>query len=386
VDPLKAREPAASRNPEPRLTVIIVNYESWPDVIRLVDSLTSDAEFAPGRCRVVVVDNASRGPIPEAISVARPGLELIARPDNGGFAVGVNSGWRTARSRWLLVLNPDVEITTGFLGRVFARLDHYEVDPSGPPGIVGFGLQNPDGSPQGSVGAFPSLGRSIWEQFLPRTRRKYQPGWRIRAGAVDWVTGACMLVYTPMIAELGGMDEDFFLYHEEVAFSRVARDRGWRVEYDPSVSVIHRHPLQNRPISPKMRIITRHSKLLYFRKHLPRWQFWTLSVIVTLEAAVQKLWSQCQGRQDEVRAWQTIAEVACRFRRGVSPRGRAIRELAESATSPACDREDEPASGPGPSPACSTKAPASLPGSARRHRGRPRSGPALLEHRKDGTA
>ena len=386
MNPLQARQSAKSRSPEPRLTVIIVNYESWPDVVRLVESLTSEAEFASGRCQVVVVDNASRGPIPEAISGEPPGLRIVARPDNGGFAVGVNAGWRAARSRWLLVLNPDVEITAGFLRRVFTRLDHYEADPSGPPGIVGFGLQNPDGSPQGSVGAFPTLARSIWEQFLPRSRRKYQPGWRIRPGAVDWVTGACMLVNTPMIAELGGMDEDFFLYHEEVAFSRVARERGWRVEYDPSVSVVHRHPLQNRAISPKMRIITRHSKLLYFRKHLPCWQFWTLSAIVAIEAAIQGLWSRCQGRQDEVRAWQTIAEVARRLRRGISLRGRAILELAESAAAPECERGAGPASAAGTNPSCSPKAPASLQRSARMHRGRPGTGAAPLEPRKDGTA
>ena len=117
----------------------------------------------------------------------------------------------------MLVLNPDVEISAGFLGHVLRRLDRYEADPRGLPGIVGFGLRNPDGSPQGSVGAFPSLVRSFWEQFLPRSRRKYQPGWRIRPGAVDWVTGACMLVNPELFDEIGGMDEDFFLYHEEVA-------------------------------------------------------------------------------------------------------------------------------------------------------------------------
>ncbi len=386
MEPLPSRRPEESSGPEPRLTVIIVNYESWPDVARLVESLISDAEFASGECRVVVVDNDSRGPIPELFSHRPQGLEFIARSDNGGFAVGVNTGWRTARSRWLLVLNPDVETTTGFLGRVSARLDHYEADPSGTPGIVGFGLRNADDSPQGSVGAFPSLARSLWEQFLPRSRRKYQPGWRIRPGAVDWVTGACMLLNSRMIADLGGMDEDFFLYHEEVAFCRVARRRGWRVVYDPSVSVVHRHPLQNRTISPKMRIVTRHSKLLYFLKHLPRWQFWTLTAIVIIEATVQELWSRCQGRRDEVRAWQTIAEVARRLRRGIPLRGRAILELAESATMPDCECEGEPASEAGTYPAFSRRGPASLQGSARMHRGRQRSGAAPLEHRKEGTA
>src|SRR5262249_53893219 len=153
-----------------------------------------------------------------------------------------------AQSPWLLVLNPDVEIARGFLNQVFARLEQYETDPGGPPGIVGFGLLNPDSSPQGSVGVFPSLTRSLWEQFLPRSRRKYQPGWRVQPGPVDWVTGACMLASREMMATLGGMDEDFFLYYEEVAFCWAAHQRGWRVEYDPSVSVVHRHPLQNRAI------------------------------------------------------------------------------------------------------------------------------------------
>ncbi len=248
--------------------------------------------------------------------------------------MGVNAGWRVSESRWLLVLNPDVEISNGFLGHVLRRLDHYEADPSGVPGIVGFGLRNPDGSPQGSVGAFPSLARSIWEQFLPRSRRKYQPGWRIRPGAVDWVTGACMLVNPELFDEIGGMDEDFFLYHEEVALSRVARARGWRVEYDPSVSVIHRHPLQNRAISPKMRIITRHSKLLYFRKHLPYWQFWSLTAIVAAEAAIRGRWALVQGQQAESRAWRTIAGLARQFRREIPVRGRDVLTLAEWATDP----------------------------------------------------
>jgi N-acetylglucosaminyl-diphospho-decaprenol L-rhamnosyltransferase len=324
-------EGSASR---PRLTILIVNYESWPDVVRLVASLRDEPDVGSGECEVVVVDNASRGPIPVELRDRPPGLRLIARPDNGGFAVGVNAGWRAATSPWLLVLNPDIEIARGFVRRILARLDHFEAQEGGPAGIVGFGLLNPDGSPQGSVGSFPSLGRSICEQFIPRSRRKYQPAWRIRPGRVDWVTGACMLVNAAVMSDLGGMDEDFFLYHEEVAFSRVAQGRGWRVEFDPSVSVVHRHPLQNRPISPKMRVITRHSKLLYFRKHLPGWQFRTLVAFVRLESAIRGRWSAVRGRRDERRAWDVIGAVARRLRRGDSVRGRDVLALAESVAWP----------------------------------------------------
>ena len=241
--------PRAGRGP--LLTVIIVNYNGWSDVLRLVEELAATAEVAMGVCEVVVVDNSSQGPIPGELSRPRPGIRLIVRDDNGGFAVGVNAGWRVARSRWLLVLNPDVEVPEGALEQVVARAERYEADPDTAPGVIGFGLRNPDGSRQPSVGTFPSLSRTFREQLIPRSRRKYQPGWRIRPGSVAWVTGACMLVNSRLLDVLGGMDEDFFLYHEEVALCRSAHGLGWRVDYDPSVEVVHLRPLQNRAISPK---------------------------------------------------------------------------------------------------------------------------------------
>lgn len=112
----------------PRLSVIIVNYESWPDVKKLAASLAKEPEFASGRCEIVVVDNASRGSMPETFSLHRVGQRVVFRPDNGGFAAGVNAGWRVAQSRWLLILNPDVEVASGFLGQVFTRLDRFETD------------------------------------------------------------------------------------------------------------------------------------------------------------------------------------------------------------------------------------------------------------------
>ncbi len=325
----RSRENPGSAS-RPRLTIVIVNYESWADTIRLLGSLASEPEVHSGVCEVVVVDNASSGPVPTELSDPRPGIRLIARTDNGGFAAGVNAGWHAAHSPWLLVLNPDVELAAGFVHRIFDRLDQYDARGAEAPGIVGFGLQNADGSTQGSVGRFPSLARSIREQFIPRSRRKYQPAWRSRAGRVDWVTGACMLINASLIAEVGGMDEDFFLYHEEVALCRVAERRGWRVEFDPTVSVVHRYPLQNRAISPKMRVITRHSKLLYFRKHLPRWEFRTLAAIVRLESAIRGGWSVLGGRREEAGAWAAIAGIADRLRRGGSVRGREVLLAAES--------------------------------------------------------
>ncbi len=342
LQPIRLKDGSAYR---PRLTIIIVNYESWPDVVRLARSLRGEPELGSGACEVVVVDNASQGPTPAEIGEISPAFRMISRPDNGGFAVGVNAGWRDSHGPWLLVLNPDVEIAPGFLRRILERLDRYESGPEGPPGIVGFGLLNPDGSPQGSVGAFPNLARSMLEQLRPRSRRKYRPAGKVQAGCVEWVTGACMLVNTTLMREVGGMDEDFFLYHEEVAFSRVAQARGWRVEFDPAVRVVHRHPLQNRAISPKMRVITRHSKLLYFRKHLPRWQFRTMAAIVRWESAIRRRWAAARGRPDEARAWAGIGKVARRLRRGEPVRGRDVLLLAESIAIPSASARKFPVPG-----------------------------------------
>jgi N-acetylglucosaminyl-diphospho-decaprenol L-rhamnosyltransferase len=334
---VEAQKP--STFPLPILSVVIVNYRSWPDVLRLVDSLAGSAEVSAGHSEIVVVDNASPEPVPNELRIPRSGVRLVARAENGGFSAGVNAGWHAARGSWLLILNPDIVPGPGLLDQVDRRIGEFESRGAGPPGVVGFELRNPDGSRQPSVGAFPGLIRTGWEQLIPRDRRKYQPDWRLRAGPVDWVTGACMLVNGGLLDEVGGMDEDFFLYYEEVALCRSARDRGWIVEYDPSVSAIHLRPLQNRPISPKMRVVTRHSKLLYFRKHLPAWQFAALCTTVKAEARLRGTLSRLRGRAIEARSWLAVLRVARLLQAGKDLRGRAVLSLAGEAEDPAEESE-----------------------------------------------
>jgi N-acetylglucosaminyl-diphospho-decaprenol L-rhamnosyltransferase len=330
--------PDVPDNPEParrpRITAVIVNYGAWAETASLVTALAESPEVRSGICEVVVVDNASNGPVPEVLRRPPPGVRLITRPNNGGFAVGVNAGWHAAHGPWLLVLNPDVEVSEGWLGRVLARVRHYEAHTAdaGAPGVVGFALLNPDGSRQPSVGVFPSLGRAIREQVIPRSRRKYQAIWRTRPGPVDWVTGACLLVNVRLLEATGGLDEEFFLYYEEVALCRSAARLGFRVEYDPSVEAVHQKPLQNRPITPRMRVITRHSKLLYFRKHLPRWQFRALAAVVGMEARVRGGWARLRGQTVNDRAWLAIDMVRRELQAGHRFGGPDVLALADSVT------------------------------------------------------
>lgn len=328
--PEDRRPTPASPPRSPLVTAVIVNYNAWSDVSALVGSLADSPEVAQGLCEVVVVDNASEGPIPSAFRSDRKGVRLIARGDNGGFAVGVNTGWRASQSPWLLLLNPDVVAGDRLLSDVVEQVRRFEQDCPSAPGVVGFALRNPDGSHQPSVGTFPNLARTVREQLIPRSRRKYQAVWRTRPGPVAWVTGACMLVHGRMLEALDGMDEEFFLYYEEVALCRAARRLGWRVEYDPSIEVVHLRPLQNRPVTPKMRVITRHSKLLYFRKHLPRWQFLGLCGVVAAEARVRGVWATIRGRADDARSWRAVVRVERALRAGASLGGRDVLALADA--------------------------------------------------------
>ena len=90
---LSPRDTSGASGPrEPLLTVVVVNYNSWPDVARLVTSLAAEPEVAAGTCEVVVVDNASPEAAPAGISWPERGFRLLARRENDGFAGGVNAG------------------------------------------------------------------------------------------------------------------------------------------------------------------------------------------------------------------------------------------------------------------------------------------------------
>lgn len=342
MNPSTVQNDPADRPTNPELAVVIVNYNGWPDVVRLVSTLIESPKVLEGRCEIIVVDNASDSPLPDVFLAGRPGLRLVLRVENGGFAAGVNAGWRSTRAGWLLLLNPDIVAGADLIDRVVARISHDRARSDGPPGVVGFGLRNQDGTRQPSVGVDPNLWRSLRGLFIPRARRKYQPAWRTKGGEVPWVTGACALVDAALLQTVGGMDDDFFLYYEEVALCRSARTLGRRVEYDPSLEVVHLRPLQDRPITPTLRIITRHSKLLYFRKHLPHWQFAWLSRIVAVESATRGAWAKGRGLAVEARAWRTIGRLARALRRGEPILGRAVLALAEASVGQTSGMRREP--------------------------------------------
>jgi GT2 family glycosyltransferase len=296
------------------LSVVIVNYHNWEQTAFLVEQLRASYVMQEGRAEVVIVDNHSP-PNPMAGRLRRlPGVSLRRWERNHGFARAANEGCRLSRGSWFLLLNPDVTAPEGFLDDVF-KLGECLQDEEPRVGILGFGLQNSDGTRQRSAGPFPSLGSTLARLALPRKRRKYHWQSHAKSAAARWVTGCCVLVRGDCFRELGGFDEDFFLYYEDVDLCRRALARGWTVREEPALRVVHHHPLHKRKVPPHLRLCTRHALLTYSAKHWPAWQHHLLAAIVRIEAWWRGKLAHWQGRSRDADTFSQLealaSEVAC---------------------------------------------------------------------------
>jgi|SRR5579884_1061971 len=294
---------------QPRLSVVIVNYRQWRETAELVGQLRDAECVRAGLAEVVIVDNHSPPNRLGAQLRALPEVSLRRWGRNRGFARAVNEGCRLGRGDWCLLLNPDTSVTAGFLDRVLAGAEALTArDPR--TGIIGFQLRNSDGSLQWSSGPFPNLVGTLAGMARARSRRKYRALPLRRPVKASWLTGCCLLVRRDCLQDLGGFDEGFFLYYEDVDFCRRARARGWSVWYDPTVQVIHHRPLHSRAVPAPLRVVTRHALLHYAFRHWPTWQASLLARVVQVEARLRKTWASWRNRSDEARRFGELVAIA----------------------------------------------------------------------------
>ena len=333
----RARPPhRVFRRPDPLLSVVIVNFRQWQNTVALTHQLDTSDCMRCGQAEVVLIDNDDT-PQPLRRCVRHwPAVSLRCFGRNRGFARAVNEGCRRARGQWLLLLNPDVRVPEEFLDRVLAAADRLAAaDPRA--GIVGFQLRHADGTRQGSTGPYPTLANVLAGLLRPRARRRCQPLRGPRRSPVPWVTGCCLLVRRDCWQALGGFDEDFFLYYEDVDLCRRARAAGWSVWYEPAVRVTHFLPLHTRPVPAPLRLMTRHALLTYGAKHWPHWQFRLLGGLVWAEAGVRQPLAYGRGQLDAVAHFARLRALATDLVRG---RGlRARHRLLRSARALAAGRK-----------------------------------------------
>ena len=225
---------------EADLAVVIVNYNAGEYLARCVESVVGAAGGLA--LDVVVVDNASHDGSTAGLTTIAPEVRVVANPTNIGLSAGWNQGARSVDARWILFLNPDTEIRRGDLAAFVEAGDAR-------PGVAMLGpvIRNPDGSVYESGRGFPGIVQAVGHAFLGPfvpgnrfTRAYRQTEWdRTSEREVDWVSGAAMLIRRSAFEQIGGFDEMFWLYGEELDIGTRLRDAGWRVLATPALELLH---------------------------------------------------------------------------------------------------------------------------------------------------
>jgi GT2 family glycosyltransferase len=256
------------------LTIIIVSWNVRDLLRRCLGSLEGGPSQPPNlesRLQVIVVDNASADGSVEMVRSEYPHVRLVVNDENRGFTAANNQGLALGEGRYLLLLNPDTEVVGDALATMVRHMDaHPEV------GVVGPQLCYPDGSLQPSRRRFPTLATGLVESTVVQEwwrdnrilRRYYMADTADDAiQAVDWVVGACLLVRREAYEQVGGLDEGFFMYSEEMDWCRRIKNAGWEVVYLPTAMVVHHEGKSSEQVVPARHIHFQSSKVRYFDKH-----------------------------------------------------------------------------------------------------------------------
>jgi len=259
--------------PAAELAVVIVNFNTGDWLARCLASI--EASRGNVTADVLVIDNDSDDASADAAEVA--GVRLIRNPTNRYLSPAWNQGAAETEAPFLLFLNPDTEWFHGTLADLIAVA---RAHPRA--GIVGPMLRNTDGTVYPSGRRFPSLTNAVGHAFVsPITRdnrftRRYEiDGWdRTTEREVDWVSGACMLFARDAFDAVGGFDEGFPLYAEELDIATRLREEGWTVVFTPAVEVIHAVGVSTGGDRRPHRLMVMHSASLYRYYRLHRAAGW----------------------------------------------------------------------------------------------------------------
>lgn len=267
-----------------KLSIIIVTYNSAADIEACLKSIRSAVPY-----EVIVIDNASsdrtRTLLEQAVtSGTQPQLRIILNPANYCYARANNQGLAIARGEYILLLNPDTVLFPDALDRMIEYLDHH-------PQIAGVAprLLNPDGTTQLSIRSFPTFSSVLWELTgLPRLFPdcSHINRWRRRdfdydkLQDVEQPMASCLLLRRSILEALGGFDEQFPIYYNDVDLCYRLYQQGGRLVYLPEARVEHRLGASTNPLKTKMIYENHRSLFRFLRKHNRKLAFALKAVIL----------------------------------------------------------------------------------------------------------
>jgi GT2 family glycosyltransferase len=247
------------------LTVIIVSLNTRDLLAACLRTVFASAGVT---FEVYVVDNGSRDGSADLVARDFPAVHLIRNDDNRGFAAANNIAIRRATGRQVLLLNPDTEIQPDTLQRMVRFMDAHNTV-----GICGPKIFFPDGRFQSCGYRFPTL--------LAEIRQSRNIGKLLRSVVgpeepaevkdvpfeADWVDGACLMIRRNVIAQVGDLDEQYFLYAEELDWCFRVRKAGWTIYALPDISMVHHQGQSSAQMSDFSLAHLVETRLRYYQKN-----------------------------------------------------------------------------------------------------------------------
>ncbi len=308
------------------LSIVIVSWNVRDFLAACLDGIRANAGAL--QVEVVVVDSYSDDGTVTMVRERFPWVKFLPQSSNVGFTRGNNLGLAAAQGRYLMLLNPDTEV----VGEALPRMVKY-MDDNPNVGIVGPQTLNSDGTTQSTRRRFPTLLTALFEST-------WLQGWAPRrvlddfyakdiadndTADVDWVQGSALLIRRKAYAQVGGLDEQYVMFSEEMDWCKRVRRAGWRVVYMGDARIIHHGGKSTEQVSALKHIHFQNSKLRYFRKfHGPLAAF-ALRVFLLASYAEQLLLEELKAtiglkremRRERVRIyWKVIQSLVANGNHG----------------------------------------------------------------------
>jgi N-acetylglucosaminyl-diphospho-decaprenol L-rhamnosyltransferase len=268
------------------IDILIINYNCVSSLQALLESLLQGDEVLHTRranYAVTVVDNCSRDGSVALVESRFPSVQILARPENGGYSAAVNEGLASTKNREILLLNSDVLITPSSVARlvrIWERLGFQSI-------LAPLHFE-PDGFPQLTWGEMPTPQAEAKRKKLELALSHRQPWAREEAlteacktRAVDWVSGSCMFFSRSTALDIGPWDQNFFLYFEDLDWCLRARERGYSVYHTSEVQVIHQHGASVAADPDMAELEYRRSQCYFTQKYFGSWRLLQLRGYLT---------------------------------------------------------------------------------------------------------
>lgn len=294
------------KNTKMELSIVIVSFNTSDFLRGCLKSIKRHSKAID--YEIIVVDNASSD---DSVEVSKYfGAKVIANKKNLGFAAANNQGIKVAKGEFVLFLNSDTFIKDNVLGEMVSFL---KKNPK--IGVTSCRLKNSDGSTQATGGYFPDLLRVFsWMtiQDFPFVDKVILPFHPLHSKStfargeefyktkknLDWVTGAFLLARKDVLSKVGGWDETYFMYVEEVDLCFKIKRLGYSVWYDPKWSIVHFGGKSST--SAEFPLISEYKGICkFYRKFYPSWQYPIVKLFLKIGAVGRIVLFAILGRGEE---------------------------------------------------------------------------------------